>query len=343
VSGLNLDLHALQREFRSPQFIVSESRILENLGHFTRLTGTTNRVFFPVKANPALAVLQILARNGVGEDCASAHEVYLATLVGIPFERVLYTTPATDLDYALRLLRAGASVVIDHIADLLELDALLRPLNETLPGKILVRLNPDFSIRYDQTADHQEMTAHAAVSSKFGIPSEDLLEVMAKVQLRISGLHLHVGTQMDTLKPFLDALAHLHALADELRAVGHPIELLDLGGGLGIPFGKEDRFPTLSEFVSALVPHQRPDTYRYAVEPGHALIGNAVSLLLTLEKIKASRGKRWGVTNVGTDSLAKVTLLRWQHRVFHAQGGAALARSGRSRRSALFRWGRPPP
>jgi diaminopimelate decarboxylase len=176
-------------------------------------------------------------------------------------------------------------------------------------------VNPDFPIRYGKTADYQDLTAHAAESSKFGIPAEELELALQGIQLPISGLHLHVGTQMDRLESFVDAMEHLHRWADQLRKRGHPVQCLDLGGGLGIPFGAEDHFPSVKEFVEKLLPLRRPE-FHYAVEPGHALVGKALALLTRLEKIKPSRGRRWGVVNVGTDQLAKITLLRWHHRVF---------------------------
>ncbi len=315
-TGLHLNLSQVQKEFGSPNFILSESRLQSNLNEFVRFTESPARIFFPVKANPSLSVLTLLADQGCGADCSSPHEVNLALLAGIPYARILYTTPATDVDYGMRLLSAGASVIVDNELDLHEIDARVSLLNSTPSGKILVRVNPDFPIRYGKKADYQDLTAHAADSSKFGISAESLLEVTGKIKLRISGLHLHVGTQMDRLEPFSDALSHLHQWADSLREQGHPIELLDLGGGLGIPFGPEDRFPSVSEFSNHLAPLCRRDLYSYAVEPGHALIGDAVSLLTEVIKIKPSRGKRWGVVNVGTETLAKVTLLKWQHRVF---------------------------
>jgi len=317
-----IPLQKCLEEFGSPTYVASLPRLKKNVEDFTGFTGSPERIYYPVKANPTFAVLRALADQGVGADCSSIHEVNLARWAGIPWNRILYTSPVTDLKYALRLLKTGATVIIDNEADLRALDSMIHSGDtEVQPtGKVFVRLNPETKIEYSEKADYQDLTAHASHSSKFGIPSEDLLQATDGIKLRISGLHLHVGTQMDHLDSFRAGLQTLHSCAELLLANGHPVRTLDLGGGLGIAFGPEDRFPSIKEYTSSLLPLCDPTRFDYAVEPGHALIGDAVCLLTQILKIKPSRGKTWGVIDVGTEQLAKVSLLKWQHRVLTENG-----------------------
>jgi len=315
----SLNLEYLLEKFGSPQYILSEEQLRSNFSYFKKFTGDSGEVFYPVKANPHLMVLRLLASFGSGADCSSAHEVNLSLLAGIPLRKIIYTSPAPDLDYALKLLNSGANVVIDNEEDLLVIDELLKGQPDP-SGKIFLRINPDFPIFYGEKASYQDLTGHAAESSKFGISAEDIEKVTTKVNLKISGLHLHVGTQMDHLGPFKKALQHLHLWAEQLKKLGHPITILNLGGGLGIPFSKEASFPSLSEYVENLSELKKSNEFQYAVEPGHALVGNAVGMISKVLKIKPSRGKKWAVIDVGTDQLAKVTLLKWPHRVFSSQG-----------------------
>lgn len=260
-----------------------------------------------------MSILRILAKLGGGTDCSGPHEINLSLFAGIPLQKIIYNSPASDLNLVLKLLQKGANVVIDNESDLHALNEMMANLGE-LPGKIFIRVNPDFSISYKESSSYQELTGHATESSKFGISSE-LLESVVPKTLKISGLHLHVGTQMDHLDSFKNAMEHLHFLADKLKKMGHPIEVLNMGGGLGISFSKDAKFPSISEFTSELKPLKRDD-FTYAVEPGHALVGDTVGLLSKVLKIKNSRGKKWVVMDVGTDQLAKITLLNWQHRIY---------------------------
>lgn len=314
-----IDWQAWDARVGSAAWVVHAGRIRERVAAFARFTRGASGVLYPVKANPSSALLSLLATEGAGADCATRYEIRLALWAGIPVERILYNSPVPDLDVARWLLALGGHVVIDDPRDLRRLDEDVRSNPEMVVGRVYVRLNPDLPLRYAQDAAYQTLTAHAARTGRFGLPSETLAEAVSGLALRISGLHVHVGTQMDHLEAFAATLSHLHDVADELRALGHPVSHIDLGGGLGIPFSEDAQFPSVDAFTDRLSALRRPE-FTYAVEPGHALIGDAVVLLTRLLRLKTVRGKRWGIASVGTDRLAKVTLLDWRHRVHCAKG-----------------------
>jgi diaminopimelate decarboxylase len=135
----------------------------------------------------------------------------------------------------------------------------------------------------------------------------------------VSGLHVHVGTQMDNMKSFENAMISLNELAVTLKTLGHSIADINLGGGLGIPFESNQEFPSLDSWCSSMIPMKK-EHLKYSVEPGHALIGNAVALLTIVQNVKESRGKKWAIIDVGTDQLSKVTLLKWPHRILCESG-----------------------
>jgi len=188
-----------------------------------------------------------------------------------------------------------------------------------LTGRLFIRVNLPAFIDYAKKNENQDLMAHSHQSSKFGIPSEELFDTLCNLKIPVSGLHVHVGTQMDNMASFQFAMDQLHLLADTLNAAGHNIRLLNIGGGLGIPFGKKDEFPSLKRWTEVLSPMKK-GLFEYFIEPGHALVGNTVALLSSVLAIKNSRGKRWAICDVGTDQLAKVTLLKWQHRVIQENG-----------------------
>ena len=312
-----LDLQSLLDVFDSPAWIVSQLQLKHNIEAFARFTGVNNQILFPVKTNPSLTILQLFAALGVGADCASRAEIDLARFAGINIQSISYNSPVQDVQLCKFLLEEGARVVMDDTEAILELQKVLG--NKTFKGKLLLRLNLPNYIGYSNKSDNQELMAHGHSSSKFGIPVEDLDGFLTKVTLPISGIHVHVGTQMDNIKSFEFALNELHSWAEQIIKLGFPISEINMGGGLGIPFIESDCFPSLESWVESLSKHKK-EKFNYFVEPGHALVGNAVALLMRVLTVKNSRGKKWAITDVGTDQLTKITLLRWPHRILNAKG-----------------------
>jgi diaminopimelate decarboxylase len=316
-----LDISYIHNKFGSPTYIVSETQLENNLNEFLDFTKAPEKILFPVKANPALTVLQILAKLGAGADCANYTEINLALYAGFKIQNISYNSPAQDVNLCLKLLEKGATVVMDDCDAIKQLQKLL--INTTLKGKIVLRINLQNEVKYHTANHNQELMAHSHHSSKFGIPAEDLLEFLKTISLPITGLHTHVGTQMDNLISFQSAMVELRQLADKIESLGFNIKDINLGGGLGIPFSEYDSFPTIQDFCSALNPLKQ-NKFNYYIEPGHALVGNAVALLTEILTIKNSRGKKWAITDVGTDQLAKITLLKWPHRILDSNGVALM-------------------
>ena len=308
----------LAERFGSPLYLIHRQGLTDDVHRWRRLTGRAEDVAWPVKANPSLTVLRILALLGCSADCASPAEVQLALAAGVPWRRIVYNTPAPNRRWLQQTYLQGGTVVVDSLPILCELETLLSGCEST--GSILVRVNPAAIGAYEQQRDWESLVSHAGNQSKFGIAEEDLLHALQHTSLTISGLHLHVGTQMDHLGSFTGALGLLHHLSDQIHAhTRHRLHTLDLGGGLGISFQDGDSFPSIEDYVAKLGPRLRSGV-RYLVEPGHALIGPNIALLSTVQEVKTVRGRRWAILDVGTDQLAKVTLLHWYHRLTGPDG-----------------------
>jgi diaminopimelate decarboxylase len=313
----SLDINLINQQFGSPAWIISEKQLNENILAFTRFTGDQSRIFYPVKTNPSLTILQILAKIGAGADCASQMEINLALLAGIELKNISYNTPIQDIQICESLLLLGANVVMDDINAIVELQNLVD--HVSYKGKLFLRLNLPEYVGYSNHNENQELMAHGHKSSKFGIPVEDIDAILKRITIPISGLHVHVGTQMDNMKSFEHAIVSLNNVAEILRTLGHFITDINLGGGLGIPFESSQEFPSVDFWCNHMAPLKN-ENIKYSVEPGHALIGNAVTLLTCIQTIKESRGKKWAIVDVGTDQLAKVTLLKWPHRILSKSG-----------------------
>jgi diaminopimelate decarboxylase len=312
-----LDLRGLAQRYGSPLYLHHPATLRRNFDAYVRLVGEPGNVRYPVKANPSPLVLEALARWGAGADCASRPEVQAALAAGIPVRRVSYNTPAMDLPLAAWLLRQGGTVVADSEAGLDELEQAFDD-GDGFAGHLFLRANPGGLPGYEKKSDLQRYTAHGAASSQFGIPSERIPGLLTATPLPVSGFHVHVGTMMDNLATFAAGLDFLHALVDlTLAETPHPLEAVNLGGGLGLPHLAGQEFPGIGALADHLGERLR-DGLRYEVEPGNSLVGDSFALLTRVASLKESRGRRWAVVDAGTDQLVKHTVARWEHQIVDA-------------------------
>jgi len=312
-----LDLRALAAAYGTPLYVIHEPTLRDNFARYLRLVDRPERIRYPVKANPSSEILEIIAGLGGGADCASRDEVWAALDAGIPIRAISYGSPASDIKLAEWLLRAGATVVADSLELLADLADRLTA--HEVAGRLFVRVNPGGLPGYRRAAAIHRYTAHGAASSPFGIPSETLAQALVDYPLPVTGLHMHVGTQMDNLEAFEAGIDFLHRLRDAIeKYTPHRIGTVNLGGGLGIPFLDGQSFPTIDALADALVPLRREDL-TYEVEPGNSLVGAAVALLARVVALKTMRGRRWGIIDVGTDQLVKFTIARWEHQIVDAE------------------------
>ena len=311
-----LDMRDLGATYGTPLYIFNRTQLERNFAVYAGLLKSSSNVFYPVKTNPSMSVLETLAAEGSGADCATKHEVFLSRLAGIPVSRISYYSPAPDFSLAENLLKAGASVVLDALSHIRQLEERLS--DEPFPGKLFLRVNPGNLPSYLEEAQYQRYTAHSSPSSQFGVPSEEVVFCLSKTYLSFSGLHLHVGTQMDNLEVFEAALDFLHKLTDIIhKQTSHRIEILNLGGGLGLPGHKEEHYPSLTSFAKTLG-HLMREQFVYRLEPGNSLVGDAVGLLTRVVTRKNTRGRGWGIIDVGTNQLLKVTMAGFPQTVLNA-------------------------
>ncbi|MCP4132546.1 MAG: pyridoxal-dependent decarboxylase, pyridoxal binding domain protein [bacterium] len=309
-----LDFKSIGMRYGSPLYVFNIEELKKNFISYVRLAGHPFNIAYPVKANPSIAVLRELCKLGGRVDCASMREMLLAQRAGFKYRRILYNTPAPEIDHALFLLRRGGTVVADSLGILNEMDAAYA--REPFEGQVFVRVNPKFPVSYGSSRGYHNLTSHAA--GKFGIASEELEQALAGITVPVVGLHTHVGTQMDQVSTFVGMMRFLHKLMDRLnKKTNHMIRTIDLGGGLGINLSPEDSFPTIDALRESLLKEMRDDT-RYIVEPGNSLVGKAMGIITKIISLKNIRGKRIAVVDVGSDQLIAVTLAGMRRQVLDA-------------------------
>jgi diaminopimelate decarboxylase len=263
-------------------------------------------VCYAMKANSNQAVLATLARLGAGADVVSEGEMRRALAAGIPADKILFSgvgKKAREMDFALQ-----AGILCFNVESEPELELLSA--RATALGKVApvsLRINPDVDAR-----THAKISTGKA-ENKFGIPWQRARAVYRRAAelpgIRVTGIDTHIGSQITELQPFDDAFALLVDLVGTLRADGHAIDHIDLGGGLGIPYKTDNSPPPLPDAYAAIVKKRvAPLGLKVMFEPGRLIVGNAGILVAEVIYVKEGDAKNFVIVDAAMNDLIRPTL-----------------------------------
>ncbi|MBZ9699838.1 MULTISPECIES: diaminopimelate decarboxylase [unclassified Mesorhizobium] len=263
-------------------------------------------VCYAMKANSNQAVLKTLARLGAGADVVSEGELRRALAAGIPASKILFSgvgKTAREMDFAL-----AAGILCFNVESEPELELLSSravALGKVAP--VSLRINPDVDAR-----THKKISTGKA-ENKFGIPWQKARQVYARAAelpgIKVTGIDTHIGSQITELQPFDDAFALLVELVGALRADGHAIEHVDLGGGLGIPYRVDNNPPPLPDAYAQIVrKHVTKLGLKVMFEPGRLIVGNAGILVSQVIFAKEGDAKNFLVVDAAMNDLIRPTL-----------------------------------
>ncbi|MGB3271576.1 MAG: diaminopimelate decarboxylase [Xanthobacteraceae bacterium] len=273
--------------------------------------GTGALVCYAMKANSNQSVLRTLARCGAGADVVSGGELKRAMAAGIPPEKIVFSGVGKTAD-ELRLALAQ-DILCLNVESEPELDLLSRIATETgRPARISVRVNPDVDAR-----THAKIATGKA-ENKFGIPLSRARAVYARAAslpgIKVTGVDMHIGSQITDLTPMADAFARLAAFVRTLRADGHAIDHIDFGGGLGIPYHADRGAPPEPPAYAAIVRQAVRDLdCRLLFEPGRMIVGNAGILVARVIYVKRGEAKTFVVIDAAMNDLIRPTLYEAHH------------------------------
>ena len=268
-------------------------------------------ICFSVKANGNLAILRLLVREGAGLDIVSGGELYKALKVGCPPSRIVFASVGKHPHEIREALRAGIFCFnVESAPELEAIDHIAR--QQRLVARVALRINPDV-----EAHTHRYITTGTA-ESKFGIDVKTATDLLRHYEafpgVRISGVHLHIGSQITQARPFLQAIERAAKVIEQGRRAGVALEWLNLGGGLGIIY-KDERPQTPNTFAAAVMPALRRLRVRLILEPGRFIAGNAGALLTQVLYVKRARGKRFAVVDAGMNDLIRPALYGAYHEV----------------------------
>ena len=270
-------------------------------------------VCYAMKANSNQAVLALLASLGAGADVVSGGELARALAAGIPASRIVFSGVGKTSDEMDAALRAGIKCF--NVESEPELELLSRrAVAAGVEAPVSFRINPDVDAR-----THAKIATGGA-ETKFGVPFGDAGRIYARAGelpgIAVSGIDMHIGSQITELAPFDAAFARLGELVGQLRAAGHRIDHLDLGGGLGIPY-REDNAPPPAPSAYADVVRRHVDRLGCEVvfEPGRLIAGNAGILVTQILYVKSGEAKRFAIVDAGMNDLIRPTLYDAHHEI----------------------------
>ena len=276
--------------------------------------GLDTLICYALKANSNQAVIATLARLGAGMDVVSEGELRRALAAGAPGDRIIFAgvgKTRAEMAFALREGILGFNVESEP-----ELDAL----SEVAAGlgrtaHIALRVNPDVDAR-----THAKIATGGA-ETKFGVAYEDAPRLYAKAAklpgLAVSGIHMHIGSQVTDLAPFRNAFTLMRELTGVLRAAGHSIEHLDIGGGLGVPYRSgDDSLPSPQAYAGVVGETVGDLGLRIVLEPGRMIVANAGVLVARVLYAKPGRDKTFTIVDAAMNDLIRPTLYEAEHEIW---------------------------
>jgi diaminopimelate decarboxylase len=298
-------LSAIAERFGTPTYVYSRAHIeAQYRAYADALDGVPHLVCFAVKANSNLGVLNLLARMGAGFDIVSSGELERVLAAGGDAGKVIFSGVGKSRDDMRRALEVGVHCFNVESTD--ELERLQEVAAEQgVRAAISLRVNPDVD------AGTHPYISTGLKENKFGIAIADAEAVYARAaslpNLTVLGVDCHIGSQLTSLPPFLDALDRLLTLIDRLAARGIQIRHLDLGGGLGVRY-KDETPPLASDYIAAVRQRIEGRALTLVFEPGRSIVANAGVLLTQVEYLKHTEHKDFAIVDAAMNDLIRPAL-----------------------------------
>lgn len=309
----DVPLTTLAEQFGTPLYVYSRAALTSAYQAYAHAcAGYQAKIYYAVKANSNLAVLEVFARLGAGFDIVSGGELARVLKVGARADKIVFSGVGKSAAEMQAALKAGVKCFnIESLAELHRLHEIAAHANQT--ARVSLRVNPDVD------AKTHPYISTGLKSNKFGIAFDEARAAYrtaaAMKHLEIVGIDCHIGSQITEIAPYLDALDKILELIEALEADGIQISHLDMGGGLGIRYDAETP-PAISTFVHTLLTHlaaRGHGSREILFEPGRSLVGNAGILLTKVEYLKPGADKNFAIVDAGMNDLARPAMYQAYH------------------------------
>ncbi len=303
-------LATIAEQFGTPTYVYSRAALTRHfLEYLDALGDHPGMICYAVKANSNIAVLNVLAKLGAGFDIVSMGELERVLTAGGDPSRIVFSGVAKTADEMRRALEVGVHCFnVESAAELKRLNKVAKSMGVKAP--VSLRVNPDVD------AQTHPYISTGLKENKFGVDIEEAINVYQKADslshLTIKGVDCHIGSQLTSIDPFLDALDRLLRLIDRLADLGISIEHLDLGGGIGVTYDNETP-PAIADYLNEVKARLGGRSIAIAMEPGRSIAANAGVLLTKVEYLKPTPHKNFAIIDAGMNDNIRPSLYQaWQ-------------------------------
>ncbi|MFT5420016.1 MAG: diaminopimelate decarboxylase [Candidatus Endobugula sp.] len=303
-------LQQLADDYGTPAYVYSRAAFTRHYGEYRDALGEhSGMICYAVKANSNIAVLNVLAKLGAGFDIVSIGELERVILAGGDPSRIVFSGVAKTAAEMQRALELGVFCFnVESIPELTRLNAVAESMGVQAP--ISLRVNPDVD------AQTHPYISTGLKENKFGIDIDQAVDAYQHAatlpHLSIKGVDCHIGSQLTTLAPFLDALDRVLQLIDRLAEHNIVIQHLDLGGGLGVTYDDEQP-PAIGTYIDAVKIRIADRKLSLSFEPGRSIAANAGVLLTKVEYLKPTEHKNFAIIDAGMNDNIRPSLYQaWQ-------------------------------
>jgi diaminopimelate decarboxylase len=321
----------IAREVGTPAYVYSKATLLHHYRQvaeaFAPLKPT---ICYSIKSLGNINVCRVLANEGCGFDVTSGGELFRALQAGGDPKKMIYAgVGKTDEEIADAINAGIAAFNLESEEEIENVDRVAGSIGKKAVGAI--RVNPDV----DPGAKTHAKTTTGKKETKFGVDIERAERVFEHYRglknLRIGGIHIHIGSPIYDVQPYVDAVHKVTALIDRLTERGHKIEWFDVGGGFGVNYERPDQALPVTEHAKALVPLLKDKPYRIAFEPGRYIAGNAGILLTRVLYRKTGGEKKFVIVDAGMNDLIRPTLYESYHHIWPVKPDAGNVPDERNR------------
>ena len=308
----NFKVKDLAEEFGTPLYIYSARTILE---HFSKLKNAFSKlkplICYSVKANSNLSILKLLTSAGAGLDIVSGGELYRAKQSKCPAKKIVYASVGkTDKEIKDAISYGILMFNVESLPELERIAAIAKKLSKKV--SVALRLNPDVD-----SGTHAYITT-GKKETKFGMGMQTVRKIFlgrgSYPYLKVEGIHVHIGSQITKAAPFINAIKKTKKLLGDLEKQGIKLKYLNIGGGLGIIYDKENP-QTAKQFASKVLPLLSGLGLKIILEPGRFIVGNAGILAAKVIYVKKTPKKNFVVVDAAMNDLARPSLYGAYHRI----------------------------
>jgi len=307
----------IAQEVGTPAYVYSKATLLHHYRQIATAFAPVNAtICYSIKSCGNINICRLLAKEGCGFDVTSGGELYRAMAAGAQPGKIIYAgVGKTDLEIREAIEAGIAAFNIESEAEIENIDRLAGLLGKKAVGAI--RINPDVDPKTHQ------YTTTGKKETKFGVDierAERVFEQFRDLQnLRLGGIHIHIGSPVYEIQPYVEAVKKTVELIDRLMARGHRIEWLDMGGGFAVNYERPDQALPITEHARALLPLVQGKPYKIALEPGRYITGNAGILLTRVLYRKSGGTRQFVIVDAAMNDLIRPVLYDSFHFIWPAK------------------------